>query len=426
MLTGPPVQALSRHRSDVSMNSVLYISYDGMLEPLGQSQVMAYLLRLSPGAVIHLISFEKAEDWANVESRQRIQDRLNEGGVVWHPLRYHKRPSALATLWDIFMGTLTGLMLVWRHGLKLVHARSYVASVMALVIQKMTGARFLFDMRGFWPDERLDGGIWPKASRMYRVAKWFERKFLLQADAVVSLTHTAVGDMRAFDYMQGRAQRFVVIPTCVDLAQFTPSEAPERGASGRFVLGYVGSAGGWYLFDEAIRTYQALLRHRPDAEFLIVNRNEHDFIKARLTALGVSLDQVRLTMASHHEVVGYIRQMDACVFYIKPLYSKRASAPTKLGELLACGVPCITNGGVGDSESVITQGRVGAVLTRFDEAAHEQGVVELLALLAEPGLVARCREVADAEFALDIGVTRYRQLYELLMPAEGKRASAQP
>jgi hypothetical protein len=92
--------------------------------------------------------------------------------------------------------------------------------------------------------------------------------------------------------------------------------------------------------------------------------------------------------------------------------------------LLACGVPCITNGGVGDSEAVITQGRVGAVLTRFDAAAHEQGVVDLLALLAEPGLAGRCREVADAEFALVNGVARYRQLYDLLTPADGKQTYA--
>ena len=40
---------------------VLYISYDGMLEPLGQSQVvLAYLEKLPPGRRIHLISFEKA------------------------------------------------------------------------------------------------------------------------------------------------------------------------------------------------------------------------------------------------------------------------------------------------------------------------------------------------------------------------------
>src|SRR3954453_19797515 len=42
-----------------SAPGILYISYDGMLEPLGQSQVVAYLEMLAPGRRIHLISFEK-------------------------------------------------------------------------------------------------------------------------------------------------------------------------------------------------------------------------------------------------------------------------------------------------------------------------------------------------------------------------------
>ena len=45
---------------------VLYISYDGMLEPLGKSQVLGYLNRLAVDRPIHLISFEKPSDWNNI------------------------------------------------------------------------------------------------------------------------------------------------------------------------------------------------------------------------------------------------------------------------------------------------------------------------------------------------------------------------
>ncbi len=39
--------------------SILYITYDGLLEPLGQSQVLAYLERMSDRLLIHIMSFEK-------------------------------------------------------------------------------------------------------------------------------------------------------------------------------------------------------------------------------------------------------------------------------------------------------------------------------------------------------------------------------
>src|SRR5262249_29904281 len=143
---------------------------------------------------------------------------------------------------------LTGLFLVWRYRLQLLHARSYVASVMALAIKRLTGAAFIFDMRGFWADERVDGGLWSREGRLYRIAKGFERRFLLSADHVVSLTQAGVREIQRFPYLVHRMPPVTVIPTCADLSRFRPSHAcaPE----GDFVLGYVGSAGTWYLFQE--------------------------------------------------------------------------------------------------------------------------------------------------------------------------------
>ena len=110
------------------MPGVLYISYDGMLEPLGQSQVLAYLKRLAADRPIHLISFEKADDWANVAERERLARDISASGIVWHPLRYHKSPTAPATAYDVAAGTAKALALIARHGLRIVHARSYVAA----------------------------------------------------------------------------------------------------------------------------------------------------------------------------------------------------------------------------------------------------------------------------------------------------------
>ena len=214
--------------------SVLYISYDGMLEPLGQSQVLAYLKRLAVGRRIHLISFEKPTEWADEIERKRISLDISRAGIMWSPLRYHKKPSALATAWDIAQGIAVGWWLVVRYRLRIVHARSYVPSVIAVVLKRLTMVKFLFDMRGFWADERVDGGLWPRGGRLFRMAKACERGFLLSADHVVSLTHAAVREMEHFSYLQGRALHITVIPTCADLTQFKP--IPRVRSDAGFVL----------------------------------------------------------------------------------------------------------------------------------------------------------------------------------------------
>lgn len=390
---------------------VLYISYDGMLEPLGQSQVLGYLQRLAAGRCIHLISFEKPEDWAHVAERERLAQQIQAAGITWHPLRYHKRPSALATAWDIAQGTAVGLWLVLRHRLRIVHARSYVASIMALTIKRFTGAKYVFDMRGFWADERVDGGLWPREGRMFQVAKGFERRFLLSANHVVSLTHAAVREMQRFDYLQGHMPPVTVIPTCADLARFVPINGARQDG---FVLGYVGSAGTWYEFDAVVACFAELRRQKPNARFLIINHNAHDYIRERLAAGGIPSDAVELRAATHAEIPQQMARMHAGIFFYKPSFSRAACSPTKLGEFLGCGIPCLSNTGVGDMAEVLEGERVGVAIKAFDQASIAGGLRGLLDLVEDPATAKRCVAAAQKHFSLDEGVRRYAGVYQKL------------
>lgn len=399
--------------------SVLYISYDGMLEPLGQSQVLSYLECLAANRSIHLISFEKPDDWADSSVNKSVAARIAAAGIQWHPLRYHKRPSALATAWDIFCGSALGFWLILRYKLEIVHARSYVPSVMALSLKRLTGVKYLFDMRGFWADERVDGGLWPVGGYMYRVAKWFERHFLLNADRVVSLTQAAVDEISTFPYLQMKMPRFELITTCANLELFRPRlDGSDLSRTDRpFILGYVGSVGVWYLFDETLRCFQLLRERMPNAQLHILNRGGHDYIHERISALAIDPDAVKVEMADHVRVASAMQQMDAGIFFYKSVYSKKATAPTKLGEFLGCGVPCLGNTGVGDMAKILEKEQVGIALERFDEPSMREAIDCLLKLTQTAEIRTRCREVALQYFSLEDGVKSYERIYKELSEA---------
>ena len=250
-----------------------------MLEPLGQSQVLAYLKRLAQNRCIHLISFEKQKDCLNQNEIELFADEIAASGIFWHPLRYHKSPTALATSIDIIFGIALSLWLVIRYRIKIIHARSYVPSVIALLLKKITGVKFIFDMRGFWADEKVDGGEWDKNGLLYHVTKKFERLFMLNADHIVSLTNAGIREIKLLPYMAGYIPPFSIIPTCADLRHFCPSPNINLNISKRhFVLGYVGSVGTYYMFEEVLACFVQLLKIKPDARLLIVNRGQHDFI----------------------------------------------------------------------------------------------------------------------------------------------------
>lgn len=393
--------------------SVLYISYDGMMEPLGESQVLSYLKCLAKDRNVHLISFEKPSDWSMQVERAALENDIQSYGIVWHPLRYHKWPANISTAWDIFRGTLLGLWLVLTHRLKIVHARSYVSSVMALVIKRFCGVKYVFDMRGFWADEKLESG-WSSNGRTYKIAKGFERLFLLEADYTVSLTEAAVSIMQEFPYLQQKNTKFCVIPTCADLAHFKPLVANREDVN--LLVGYVGSAGNWYLFDETLKCFALLLDMHSETRFLIVNRGEHEFIRERMVAHRIPPSAVELTSARFRDMPRQLARMDASIFFIKPVFSKQASAPTKLAELLGCGVPCLGNFGVGDMASVLESESVGVAVKAFDRLSLVAGLNSMLQLIKDERTSARCVAAAHKYFSLEDGVSRYRKIYQELDP----------
>ena len=79
----------------------------------------------------------------------------------------------------------------------MVHCRSYIPARVGLALKRRFGVRFLFDMRGFWPDEKVEGNNWnlanPLYAAVYRYFKRLESRLLRGADHIVSLTEAGQG-----------------------------------------------------------------------------------------------------------------------------------------------------------------------------------------------------------------------------------------
>ena len=115
--------------------------------------------------------------------------------------------------------------------------------------------------------------------------------------------------------------------------------------------------------------------------------------------------------------------MDAGIFFIKPAFSKRASCPTRMGEFLGCGKPCLANSGVGDVAEDLSETGTGIAIESFDDATLEDAVGRLVALAAQPEIEARCRRAAEERFSLDSGVATYAAIYRsLAQPPDGDAA----
>lgn len=375
---------------------VFYVSYDGIGEPLGRSQVLGYLFRLADRYDITLFSYEK--DDADIDELRR---ELTTAGIRWVPLRYHRRPPVLSTLLDVAVGALALVRAARRVQPEIIHVRSYVPALMSMLARRWTGGRLLFDIRGFWADERVEGGIWPQTRipyrLLFRLTKRCERWFFRSADAVVTLTEASLEPIRRLT--GDRRVPTVVIPTCADLGRF----AGNTSRTGEFQVTWCGSVGTWYRFDLVPALARAL-----DAELEVITRQRDEAI----AALGGAPAKVHTLPPS--EVPSALLAGDVGVCLCVPAFSKVASAPTRFAEYLAAGMPVIVSPEIGDLKAIVERHHVGVVLRGEDDLNMQRAARELRELTGDPTLSDRCRKVARDLFDVEVGARRYAELYEVL------------
>lgn len=401
---------------------VLYLTYDGLSDPLGGSQILPYLIRLSRlGHQISVISFEKGD--AASQAIDRSGRQCIEHGIDWHPMRYHKHPPVLSTAWDVAAMRNAAARLHRGKEFDLVHCRSYVPALVGLTLKRRHGTRFLFDMRGFWPDERVEGGRWNLANPLFRaVYRYFKRKerqFFAEADAIVSLTWAAREEILALPSDQRPLVDPHVIPCCVDLSLFDlPTEDQRQAvrvelgiARDASVLCYLGSLGGNYLFEEMLHYFIAYRERMPGSRFLFVTREPAELIVEKAAKLGIVSEELIVRSADRGGVPVLTSAADHGVAFKRATHAEKACSPTKLGEMMALGIPVAVNAGVGDIEAVIADTGAGVVVDGFDRKSMESGVDGLVGIGASATDI---RAGAQRWFDLERGVIAYDSIYRSL------------
>ncbi|MBK5285435.1 MAG: glycosyltransferase, partial [Bacteroidia bacterium] len=366
---------------------ILYISYDGMTDPLGQSQVIPYIIGLSKkGYSFHLISCEKPVNFSSQE--YYIRNLLEENNIVWHPLPYTKSPPVLSTLLDIFRIKRKAIRLHRKENFSLIHCRSYIAALIGLAMKKKYGTKFIFDMRGLWADERVEGGLWNLKNPLYKfVYNYFkkkERQFLSKADYTISLTHSGKEEMHSWKTISNQPVPVEVIPCCVDTSLFSPdnisNESVERFRSemklskSHFVISYLGATGTWYLLDEMMLFFKHLLKTKPEAKFLFITPENPETILNSAKSKSVSAEKIIIRKAARNDVPALMSLSNVSVFFYRSAYCNIARSPTKLAEALALGIPVICNSNVGDTDSLVLSTQTGIVVNNFSEDSFEKAV----------------------------------------------------
>lgn len=399
-----------------AMPKVLYLSRTGMLEPLGQSQVVSYLRGLSKSFEITLISYERDTDLANTAEVQRVERLLDNHGIHWIRRKYRNRPRLLAVAINLIDMFLCALKQTRKQDISLIHARAYIAGATAWVIGRLTKTPFIFDMRSLWAEELVTSNRARRGSLVHRAIVGMERLTLRDAAIVISLTRAGAEWLSEEHAGTFDPEKFRFIPTCTDTERFVPGEDDHTGP---VIVGCHGSIlSGWFRPDILDRCYARMAKLRPDATFEIVTREDPDAVRERLAVSKVLGDRLQIFSCAPNKIHQVLASQDLSVFFYQSgAASELGRSPTRMGEALACGVPVLTNGQVGDVEDIVRRFDVGTILADESDAALHAAVDQSLEMIRDPAVGERCRNAAEAVFSLDTGTEMLAEIYTNLILA---------
>ena len=393
------------------MSKVLYLSYDGMTDALGESQVLSYLIGLSNGGHrITLISFEKNE--AFEKKGNRIKELCSTSNIEWIPLSYTSNPPILSTLFD--------LVKLRRKASKfknhdIVHCRGYITSFIGLAFKSKFKAKFIFDMRGFWADEKLESGHW--AGKMYRPIYIFfkkkERSFFKYSDIVVSLTEA--GKKEIINSFNIDSDKIKTIPTCVNQKIFRAFDTSVKDDlkkklnidPAEKIFLYSGSLGGNYDINILIKAFESFLKSYPNSKLLILTKTLEDTFPKLAPEIS---KKIIIKSVAYTEVAEYLIAADLGFVFYKTGFSTIGRYPTKLAEYWSCGLPCLVYNKIGDTQKLIDDyPEFGFYYFNEEELDRKMNSYNLNVDKI------KMRGISTQLFSLDKGVEFYDDIYRNLL-----------
>ena len=402
--------------------NVLYLSYDGLTDGLGRSQVLPYIIGLSKlGHSFTIVTFEKKVPFES--DSKNIQNIIDDAGLNWHPLMYTASPPVLSTLYDVQNLKKTIGQLHTSSPFDIVHCRSYITSIAGLWLKRKFGIQMVFDMRAFYADERVDGGLWNLKNPLFKtVFNYFKKKeieFLENVDYTISLTNKGKDIIHSWKHIKNNPIPVKVIPCCADLNHFHPSRIDTSKKDelriklgleeDDFVITYLGSIGTWYMLGEMLDFFKVLVEIKPNSKFLFITTDVPSTIIEPAKTKGIAIDNIVISPAKREEVPTFLSLAQAAIFFIQPVFSKSGSSPTKHGEMLGMGLPVIANSGVGDVDQIINDTNSGILVEGFTEVAYKEAINQIDELLNIP--VSTLQDAAKKYYSLEEGVNRYSQVY---------------
>jgi hypothetical protein len=385
--------------------NILYISFDGLLDPLGQSQIVPYVDHISKFGNLTLISLEK---YFRVRSLKKINKSFD-----WVYFYFTKKYKLISKFYDFTKILIYSIYICKKKNIDIVHCRGHLPAIIAFVLKKIYGIKFIFDFRGFWIDERVDNGSINKNlfldNFLYKILKKLEKILLNNSDAFIFLTQFAANEIKK---RVKKKLLFKIIPCATDYNFFKEENRKKNEFSKKKYLCYLGSLGGVYLLDEMLNFYYYLNKFDNRYRFLFITNNP-EILKKNFFYCNNKLFKKNIVIRNLHrkQIPNFLQSCDYAISFIRPTWARKSSFPTKIAEFLSMNLPIIYNYGLNGVDNFFNKNKLGKGI-KLKKKYSNRDVRDILKNLKNLKTNNKLRSISRNLLSLEVANKSYSQIYE--------------
>ena len=244
--------------------------------------------------------------------------------------------------------------------------------VLSVILRKP----FVMEVRDIWPEAIVAVGLM-KPGPVISALEIVERFLYRRAKSLVVVTNGFAEKIAAKGI---DPSKIVVVPNAVDIRQFsiledkTPAKS-QFGLANKFVVSYIGTHGMAHNLATVVETAERF-QDLPDVHFLFAGDGaERKRIEALVAEKGLK-NVTMLGQQSRQLVPSLIGMSDVCLVPLRktPLFD--STIPSKIYEIMACGVPMIISVN-GEARRLVERAKAGLGIEPESADHMEQAIREL-------------------------------------------------
>lgn len=398
--------------SKSNKNINIYITFDGLSDPLGQGQILPYLNNLNIKENIYIFSLEK----------KKLLNKFfyTNSFITNYSILFKQSKLKSLKLINIINFMLLILKKTFYKKIKIIHCRGLYPAILGLILKKLKKTKLIYDMRGFGVEEKIDNKVINLNSflgkALFRILKYLEKKVIMTSDEIVVLTN------RAKQYLKKNytiKSEITVIPCSVNYDKFDSNNYKNlkiklhkrlKLTENPKILIYIGSFGEYYLHEDIFNLFEKLNENINNLYLLIVTNDKKSF--QSITKYNRLINKIRIKTVNWKNIPKILSIADLSISLIRPTFAKIASTPTKVSESLAMGIPVILNANIGDYDEIFAKEKLGFILKSNKGNVTKNEITQIKKLLLLKKL--DIRKNSKKFYCLEKAIKKYNNIYERL------------